>query len=202
VETASAKAGPNSKLGKEELERIVRHCFEINDGKDEWPFDDAELVHREPFGLRALQVLEDAIMAAGAKGMAFAGAEAMTTTTIIKETSRRMARLSGSTTEQTWEDILSGGYHRWQEAQRMSQRLEESIIEKCNTWLRNMMRIAAELVNEQRVPWEVPKSISQDDISRTRRGIRTYTRDLSYNILVAVVLVVIYFLAIYVPRIG
>ncbi len=146
--------------------------------------------------------MEDAITAAGAKGVAFAGTERMNTSSIIKETSRRMAKIGDVVTEKTWEDILSGSHHRWQEAQRISQRLERNVIEKCTVWLRSMMRILTEVVNEQRVPWEIPKSITEEDISNARAIIRTYTRDMSYNILIAVVLIVLYVLVMYVSRIG
>ncbi len=60
-----------------------------------------------------------------------------------------------------------------------------------------MMKISAEVVSEERVPWEVQKYLRQEDITKTRRNIRTYTRDLSYNILVAVVLIILYVTAIY-----
>jgi len=60
-----------------------------------------------------------------------------------------------------------------------------------------MIRIAAEVVNEERVPWTVQRYMSQSEIAKTRRTIKTYTRDLSYNILIAVVLVVIYFTITY-----
>ncbi len=202
IETISTKAAKHRQLTKEELERIVRHCFEISKSRDEWLFDETDLIQKETLGLGALQVLEDAITAAGAKGVAFAGTERMNTSSIIKETSRRMAKIGDVVTEKTWEDILSGSHHRWQEAQRISQRLERNVIEKCTVWLRSMMRILTEVVNEQRVPWEIPKSITEEDISNARAIIRTYTRDMSYNILIAVVLIVLYVLVMYVSRIG
>ncbi len=60
-----------------------------------------------------------------------------------------------------------------------------------------MFRISAEILNEERVPWTVQKYVNQEEVAKTRVTIRTYTRDLSYNILVAVILIVVYFIVSY-----
>ena len=196
LKTISAKTAGAWKHSEEELERIARHSFETGEPTELTMIEMAEH-NLESMSLKALDILEQAILAAGAKSKEVVAAEKMKTSAIIKETSTRMKKLGIVTTEINWEEILSRGHRRWQEAQKISQEVEDNLVNKFSNWFKYIMRISAEIVSEERVPWEVPKALRQEDIDKTRRSIRTYTRDLSYNILVAVVLIVLYVFALY-----
>lgn len=196
LKTISAQTSKIEGFAEEELDQMTRKSFEalkdvgfIVQGRPKNA--------KEGVSVRVLEALRDAVKIAGVKGEEAASAEKMKITSIIKETSARMVSLGTDASEERWEALLSRGIAEYRKAQQVSQDVEKNVVEKFGSWFRDMIRIAAEVVNEERVPWTVQRYMSQSEIAKTRRTIRTYTRDLSYNILIAVVLVVIYFTIIY-----
>lgn len=69
--------------------------------------------------------------------------------------------------------------------------IEQGVLEKTSCWARKMIRIAAEVLTEERVPWDVDRYVSQKEVAEARTAIRRYTRDISFNVMIMVLLVVL-----------
>ncbi|MEW6189904.1 MAG: hypothetical protein AB1466_07370, partial [Actinomycetota bacterium] len=79
----------------------------------------------------------------------------------------------------------------YRRAQAGYRALEKTLWHKSMDWLRMMLRVLAEAVTEERVPWTVERYVSQRKVAETRAAIREYTRDMSFNVLVIVLMVMV-----------
>ncbi len=75
------------------------------------------------------------------------------------------------------------------------ERMEEAyrptinIVAKGYTWLVAIMRIIAEVISEEKIPWRIETRYSYEEVVRTRNAIRRYTRDMSMNVLIIVIMI-------------
>jgi len=225
MRTISAEAREVRELTDEEINRIMSQSFAESKGLRA-PVSKDRYGAEERASLDALQVLRDAVRVVGMKSEEISTAERMKISDIVKETSLRMARLTmkseeisatermkisdimketslrmarltAGSSEERWEAVLSKGVSEYRKAKKASETAERNVVRRIGSWFREMFRISAEILNEERVPWTVQKYVNQEEVAKTRITIRTYTRDLSYNILVAVLLIVIYFIVSY-----
>jgi formate hydrogenlyase subunit 3/multisubunit Na+/H+ antiporter MnhD subunit len=98
-----------------------------------------------------------------------------------------------------WEKLLDRAIEEISQAEISYRRIEKGLLEKTAGWLRKMMRIAAEILTEERVPWEVERYVSQKEVAEARTAIRRYTRDMSLNLLVIILLIVLTAILILLP---
>ncbi len=94
-------------------------------------------------------------------------------------------------TEEAMDIILKKVVAEYRRAQVGYRAVEETLWHKSMDWLRTMLRILAEAVTEERVPWTVERYVSQRKVAETRAAIREYTRDMSFNVLVIVLMVMV-----------
>jgi formate hydrogenlyase subunit 3/multisubunit Na+/H+ antiporter MnhD subunit len=90
-----------------------------------------------------------------------------------------------------WEKLLDKAVQEIFQVELSYRRIEKGILEKTAGWFRKMMRIAAEILTEERVPWEVERYVSQKEVAEARAAIRRYTRDMSLNLLVIILLIML-----------
>ena len=98
-----------------------------------------------------------------------------------------------------WEELLDRVIKEIYRTEIAQEKIEKGFLEKTSGWLRKMARIAAEVLTEERVPWEVERYVSQKEVTEARAAIRRYTRDMSLNLLVVILLIVLCALLVYLP---
>ncbi len=89
-----------------------------------------------------------------------------------------------------WEIIVNKTVEEITQAESAYRRLEIGFIERAAGWFGKIARIASEVLTEERVPWEVERYVSQREVAEARAAIRRYTRDMSLNLLLIVLLIV------------
>ncbi len=110
---------------------------------------------------------------------------------------KAFADLIGTLGEENIDLILERFQIEYRRARDKYQHASYSFFQKIDNWLIGMIRITAELLLEERIPWTIEKYISEEEISSTRKAIYHYTRDFSLNVLViAIVLLIFIFVLI------
>lgn len=82
-------------------------------------------------------------------------------------------------------------------AQLSSYRVEGlSRIERAGTWVTDMARIVVESATQERVSWMIEDRSSAESVLNTRRQIQRYARDMSFNIAVVLVVMLVFLAAL------
>lgn len=64
--------------------------------------------------------------------------------------------------------------------------VEANWVQKTSDWLRVVAHLALEVLFVERVPWMIEQYYTEEEIVGTRNAIRAYARDMSFNVLVIV----------------
>lgn len=92
--------------------------------------------------------------------------------------------------KELWERILDKTLEELIQMETSYRTIEAGITERTAGWFQKTMRIASEVITEERVPWEVERYVSQKEVTEARASIRRYTRDMSINVLVIILMII------------
>ncbi len=83
-------------------------------------------------------------------------------------------------TRQKWKELVE--YYERIEADEIE--AKKTFYEKFNKWIRDMLRILAEILAAGRLPWRSEEQLMKNQIAETRNSIEAYTRDVTISIIV------------------
>lgn len=93
--------------------------------------------------------------------------------------------------------ILEAYVHELRVAKETYQEAEATLLERIGSWGRAVVGMMVTAMAEEKIPWMIERRISQKEVEQIRAKIRVYTRDLSFNILLIISVLVICVLLIF-----
>jgi len=164
-------------IGEEKLARLQQTAYNLEKVRKEIVKDELKGVQQRGFSLDELKAEERRIREAGMEGIS------------------RLAELSAKAEKLIQEErigpVLQKTLFQYRRAQLSYRIISGSILKEMASWVRRMVLVSMMVLSEERFGGIEQAIYSAMDIKDTRNAIRSYTRDIGFNVLIVVVMVVL-----------